>query len=274
MQDSYMAIKEFSRLTGISRELLRFYDKIGLLSPEYRGENSYRYYGFRQIEVATLISGLRSIDVGLEDIRTYLGERSPERMIRFFQEKDANIDQEIKRLQSIQELMRLRCAMAEEALSDEIDRVTLVEREREPIFLCPILADGSVYSDGVYGDNIIPAFTYAQNHGININFPVGTVVSRRCLVSGSWPNPTRCYFKVRENHNAWKSEGTYAVLYRRFPESLAENFYAPLLTFLDEQGLQMDGDAYEEYPLDELTTNNWEQFLIKVEVKVSSSLAG
>ena len=74
-----MSIKEFSRLTGINRELLRFYDNIGLLTPEYRGENSYRYYGFRQIELANLISGLRSIDVGLEDIKSYLGERSPER---------------------------------------------------------------------------------------------------------------------------------------------------------------------------------------------------
>lgn len=83
MQDSYMSIKEFSRLTGINRELLRFYDNIGLLTPEYRGENSYRYYGFRQIELANLISGLRSIDVGLEDIKSYLGERSPERMIKF-----------------------------------------------------------------------------------------------------------------------------------------------------------------------------------------------
>lgn len=268
MQDSYMPIKEFSRLTGISRELLRFYDKIGLLTPESRGKNSYRYYGFRQIELANLISGLRSIDVGLEDIRNYLGERSPERMIEFFQEKDANIDKEVERLQSIQELMRLRCSMAEEAMAWEEDQVMLMEREREPIFLCPILTDGKVYSEGIYGDNIISACTYALNHGININFPVGTVISRQNLVSGPWPNPSRCYFKVNRKHNAWKSAGTYAVVYRRYPEAMDGNFYRPLLTFLEEHGLQMDGNAYEEYPLDELTTNNWEEYRIKIEVKV------
>lgn len=269
MQNSHMSIKEFSRLTGISRELLRFYDKIGLLTPESRGENNYRYYGFQQIELANLISGLRSIDVGLEDIRNYLSERSPERMIEFFQERDANIDQEVERLKSIQELMRLRCSMAKEALACEDDRVMLIEREREPIFLCPILTDGVIYSEGIYGDNMISAFTYALNQGININFPVGTVVSRKNLVSGPWPNPTRCYFKVSKNHNAWKNEGTYAVLYRRYPERMSETFYRPLLTFLEEQGLQIEGDAYEEYPLDELTTNSLEQFRIKVEVKVS-----
>ncbi|BDF68300.1 MerR family transcriptional regulator [Oscillospiraceae bacterium] len=271
MQDAYMSIKEFSRLTGINRELLRFYDKIGLLTPEARGKNSYRYYGYRQLEVANLISGLRSIDVGLEDIKSYLGKRSPEQMIEFFQEKDANIGQEIERLQSIQELMRLRCSMAKEAMSWEEDRIILMEREREPIFLCPILTGGRVYSDGVYGDNIISAYMYALNHGININFPVGTVVPRQNLTSGPWPNPSRCYFKVSKNHNAWKSAGTYAVVYRRYPKTMSETFYRPLLTFLEEQGLQMDGDAYEEYPLDELTTNDREQSRIKIEVKVSRS---
>ena len=43
-QKKQLSILEFSRLTGIKRENLRFYDRIGLLSPEARGENGYRYY--------------------------------------------------------------------------------------------------------------------------------------------------------------------------------------------------------------------------------------
>ena len=39
---SKMQIKEFSALTGIKRETLRYYDQIKLLSPEFRGENGYR----------------------------------------------------------------------------------------------------------------------------------------------------------------------------------------------------------------------------------------
>ncbi|MDB2120430.1 MerR family DNA-binding transcriptional regulator [Clostridium paraputrificum] len=38
---SNMQIKEFSALTGIKRENLRYYDQIGLLSPEFRGKNGY-----------------------------------------------------------------------------------------------------------------------------------------------------------------------------------------------------------------------------------------
>lgn len=36
MEEAYLPIRELSKLTGISREALRFYDKIGRLSPQMR----------------------------------------------------------------------------------------------------------------------------------------------------------------------------------------------------------------------------------------------
>lgn len=70
-QKKQLSILEFSRLTGISRDNLRFYDRIGLLCPEQRGENNYRYYARSQLNSAYLISSLRLLEVGLEDIRHY-----------------------------------------------------------------------------------------------------------------------------------------------------------------------------------------------------------
>ena len=58
-QKKNLSILEYSRLTGIKRDNLRFYDRIGLLKPEIRGENGYRYYTRRQLSSAYLISGLR-----------------------------------------------------------------------------------------------------------------------------------------------------------------------------------------------------------------------
>lgn len=72
-----LSILEFSRLTGIKRDNLRFYDRIGLLKPEIRGENGYRYYTRRQLSSAYLIGGLRLLGVGLEDIKRYSAGRTP-----------------------------------------------------------------------------------------------------------------------------------------------------------------------------------------------------
>lgn len=50
MQDGLYRIGEVSRITGISRDTLHFYDKIGLLTPEYVGpENRYRYYSRKNL---------------------------------------------------------------------------------------------------------------------------------------------------------------------------------------------------------------------------------
>ena len=80
-QKKQLSILEFSRLTGISRDNLRFYDRIGLLCPEQRGENNYRYYARSQLNSAYLISSLRLLEVGLEDIRRYSAGRTPERIL-------------------------------------------------------------------------------------------------------------------------------------------------------------------------------------------------
>lgn len=46
----FYTIGEFSRLCNLSAKQLRYYDKIGLISPAYRDEwTGYRYYTIQQL---------------------------------------------------------------------------------------------------------------------------------------------------------------------------------------------------------------------------------
>ena len=40
----FYKIGEISKLYNISSDILRYYEKIGLITPDMRGENGYRYY--------------------------------------------------------------------------------------------------------------------------------------------------------------------------------------------------------------------------------------
>lgn len=84
----YMKISEFAKITGIKRANLIFYDQIGLLSPEFRGENEYRFYTHRQLSSAYLISGLRSVGVSIKEIKQYASNRTPLKMIELFNKKN------------------------------------------------------------------------------------------------------------------------------------------------------------------------------------------
>jgi len=62
-------IGEFSKITGLRVKTLRFYHEQGLLTPSCVDEaTGYRYYDHSKIEMARVITHLRSLDLSLEEI--------------------------------------------------------------------------------------------------------------------------------------------------------------------------------------------------------------
>lgn len=171
-QKKQLSILEFSRLTGISRDNLRFYDRIGLLCPEQRGENNYRYYARHQLNSAYLIGSLRLLEVGLEDIRHYSAGRTPERMLALFARQEERIQAEIARLRETSEIMKLRASLAREALAHADGEVLVEERPRERIFLCPPPPEGM--SDE---ESESFAYEYAAGKGIHAGYPAGVLAT-------------------------------------------------------------------------------------------------
>lgn len=70
-------IGEFAVLSSISIHMLRNYDKIGLLSPEYTDQwTGYRYYSEVQIIKANRIQSLKAMGLGLKEITEMLAKDS------------------------------------------------------------------------------------------------------------------------------------------------------------------------------------------------------
>ncbi len=262
-QQSHMPIRDFSRLTGIRKENLRFYDQIGLLSPELRADNGYRYYAWRQIESALLISDLRALGVGIEEIKRYSTQRSPQKMLRLFADQDDRIQAEIERLRVIQELMQIRTNMAIMAMEHHENDLFLEKKEKEPIFLTPPFEAGVSEEEGV-----LQAYDYAIEQGVNPSYPFGGIVAQKSLKSDAAPPIFQCYFKTRKKHNAYKPAGLYAVAYGRCELGQSGALYSCLLSFLQKKGRRIAGDAYEEYPLDELAVHEGEPYVVRIEIRV------
>jgi DNA-binding transcriptional MerR regulator len=65
-----LRIGEFSALSSISINMLRHYDKIGLLVPEHIDQmNGYRYYDKEQLLQSNRIVALKTMGFGLEEIK-------------------------------------------------------------------------------------------------------------------------------------------------------------------------------------------------------------
>lgn len=259
---SYMPISEFSRLTGIKRENLRYYDQIGLISPEYRGKNDYRYYTQKQLNTAYLILSLRELGISIAEIKKYVDRRTPEEMFSLFRTQKKHILKEIKKLHRMLEVMNLYTNMAEDALKYEENSINIEYKKKEPIFLGPILSNDS--TDGT----MVSFYDFASENGIDLGFPLGVVVSKENLESGEPLLVFRYYFKVETEENAYKPEGKYVVIYGRCAYGESDELYETLFKFINENNLQICGHAYEEYPLNELSTKYEDKYCVKIEIMV------
>ena len=67
-----VTIKEAEMQTGITKQNIRYYEKIGLLQPSREQENKYRNYSGEDIRRLKLIFLFRKLDMPLEEIRQLL----------------------------------------------------------------------------------------------------------------------------------------------------------------------------------------------------------
>lgn len=267
-QQKQLSILEFSRLTGITRDNLRFYDRIGLLKPEIRRENGYRYYTRRQLGSAYLIGSLRLLGVGIDDIRQYSASRTPEAMLALFAQQGTRIKEEIERLEETNEIMGLYADMAREALCHGEDGFYLCERRQERIFLCPAFPDAKNEDEAG-----ALAYEYASSHGVNLGYPAGVMIAQDALLSDSAAPAYQYYFKSSRKWNVWKPAGLYAVAYGQSERQDTQDIYLQLLDFIHAKGLEVGGNAYGEYLLDDLAVQTPEQYYGRMEILLKKTLS-
>lgn len=71
----YYKIGEISRIYGIGKDSLMYYEELGILKPT-RGENGYRFYSLSDIWRLNLIKELRELDFPMKKIKEYLDDRN------------------------------------------------------------------------------------------------------------------------------------------------------------------------------------------------------
>ena len=74
-----MTVKQVSELTGVSIRTLRYYDKIGLLSPSDHTEGGYRLYDDTALERLQQILLFRELEFPLKDIIRIMGRKDFDR---------------------------------------------------------------------------------------------------------------------------------------------------------------------------------------------------
>ena len=100
------SVGEMADFFGVSRDTLRLYDKMGILSPVKDKGNGYRIYSRADFICLDYIMRLKSLGMPLEDIRMMINDCTIETAEAIMQVQDRMIDEKIRELKSLQIMVR------------------------------------------------------------------------------------------------------------------------------------------------------------------------
>ena len=99
---NYYKIGELAAQFGISTDMLRLYDEMGILPAHRDAANGYRLYDRSDLICLSYIRYLRRSGMTLEDIRLLMNEGSPSRALEMMQIQRQRIAEQIRELEILQ----------------------------------------------------------------------------------------------------------------------------------------------------------------------------
>ena len=123
-----MRIGVLSEKAGISRDSIRFYEKIGLLPPPQRSANGYRYYPEGLVEQLKLLNHAKELGFSLKEIKEiselFLSKKlSRKQMNSFLARKNDEIDEKILELKKFKKEIEIalsgKCEYNKQVFSNE-----------------------------------------------------------------------------------------------------------------------------------------------------------
>lgn len=99
-------VGELAEYFGVSKDTLRLYDKMGILSPKKDEKNGYRAYSRIDLICLDYVMRLRELGMPLEDIRMMVNACTIERAEAVMQMQDKLLEDRIRKLKNHQTMVR------------------------------------------------------------------------------------------------------------------------------------------------------------------------
>jgi DNA-binding transcriptional MerR regulator len=256
---------KFAKLSRTTLKTLHHYDAIGVL-PALRGKNNYRYYSAVQLSIVNMIRVLQELGMSLDEIHDVKDTRTPESQDKLYLNQIEKIDKKIE------EWVRARKLLL--TFQETIHSVLNVDETSVTIQFLPVeaimLGNVNDYGRGRSSYNALLDFYDYMRRGypeLDLNYPVWGVFSEERIKSGDWKYPDRFYFYNPEGRDKRPAD-LYAIGYTRGVYGQTDELYERMIAYIDNNGFEICGDAYEEYPLNELSVSDSSYYLIRVMITV------
>ena len=265
----YYKINEIARLYGIGPDSLRYYEKLGLLSPR-RDTNGYRLYNLKDMYKLTVIRDLRKLDFSMAQIREFLEGQCIDNTLAQLRREQSILEEKLQEMKRRKSLIEKRIEGLEAAEKIETGTITLLEM---PERRCVLLEQYITKDEEM--DLVIKKLHRQHEDRIQDlgTQTIGAFFSEDVIREGI-PNTYDSVFFVLEDGDDEADfalpAGRYASCFYRGSYDQNADQVRRMLDDLEEKGFSASGSAFELYRIDNRDTIREEEFLTEIQIPVEA----
>lgn len=262
---NYYKISEISKLYDIGVDSLRYYERLGILTPK-RDTNGYRLYNLTDLYKLNIIRDLRALDFSMQQIKEYLDHQSLENTLNLLHKEHRMIELEIENLRMRQAIIQDRI----QKLTDSYHTIPGVMKIQSlPVRYCVRLNEHITRDEEM--DLIIKKLH--QKHEDKIrdlgNLTIGAFLSMPSIEQGIANVYDSVFFVLEhetENHDFLLPAGNYlSYFYRGSYEQNADRS-KEMISYIKDNHLCSNCDPFELFTIDNRDTIQTEEFLTEIQI--------
>lgn len=264
----YYKIGEISKIYGIGRDSLMYYEDIGILKP-FRDKNGYRMYKLSDIWRLNLIKELRSLNFPMKKIKEYLDDRNIESTKEILNKEIILIDEKIEELLSYKQNIMKRLDTINYELRNlklyEIDLVYINKRKALEL-------NANITKDEEF-DFLIQKLQkdYENRFTILGNNNIGSSFCLDKIKQGIYNEfkSVFCFLEDEEEiYNIIFNEGYYLTLTYKGKYKNNKHYINKMFKYIEEKGYKIISDPIEIYKIDIHETEDINEFITEIQIPV------
>jgi len=267
---SYYTAGELAEMFSLPKQTLLYYDKMGILKPEFISENNYRHYSMSQYMLLEIIIALRKLNVSINEIKEYLNHRSPDKLEELLINKQTAFEEQIRFAQAATAKITSIRKKISHARHTHTGQITLEHRHKQTI----ILSDLSAIEDGkklitIYASHNLKLFEspYFKDKA------TGWIVNSQDYLKQS-NHKAYAYYTVVDNsytgNNATVLEpGLYlSTHYKGVFHTSSKNLSTIFNDYIERNQLRVVSDIYCMPLVDHWLSNDPDNYITRISMRV------
>lgn len=263
-----LTVSQFAKLHNVNKRTLHYYDEIGIFSPDYKGDNGYRYYDYMQGVDFEYIKMLKELNMGLDEIKKYIDNPNEEDFKEIAEVKIKEINQEIKLLNRRKEVLEDKLQKLSKC--DEVrnkNYIKVVECEEEKFFYTPFkFEDDDLKQLISHIKDVWTVDEYCKG--------IGSFVSVEKIQRGKFEEYDGLFIEMLDDIDSdnmiIKPKGKYICAYHMGDWDTLPKFYGEIVKYAEENNLTLVGYSFE-IGMNDFAISDMKDYITQIMIRVEEN---